>query len=106
MQSIDLNMMPEKEIVKGFRVRFVHSQNMTIGYWNIEKGAALPEHSHLHEQIANCIEGEFELIVDGEPIHMKAGSVVVIPSDVPHGGRAITDAKLVDVFYPVREDYK
>ena len=30
---------------------------------------------------------------------------MVLPSNVPHSGRAITDVKVIDVFQPVREDF-
>ncbi len=95
-----------REPVPGFRVRFVHSATMTFAYWDIDAGAELPLHSHPHEQVAHALEGEFELTVDGEAVLVRPGVVVVIPSDVPHSGRAITDCRLLDVFHPVREDYR
>jgi quercetin dioxygenase-like cupin family protein len=52
------------------------------------------------------IEGEFELIVNGESHLLGANDVFVIPSDAMHSGRAITDCKIIDVFYPIREDYR
>jgi len=106
MSFIDLNDLNEKELVPGYHVRFVHSENMTFAYWAIDAGAALPDHSHPHEQVANVIEGEFQLVVDGESRIMTPGKVAVIPGDVPHSGKAITPCKIIDVFYPVREDYK
>ena len=66
MQHINLSQVEWKEPVKGFKGRFVHSANMTFGYWDVEAGANLPEHSHPHEQVTNILEGEFELTVDGE----------------------------------------
>ncbi len=78
---------------------------MTIAYWNIIAGASLPAHSHPHEQIASIIEGEFELAVDGTPHLLKSNNVFIIPSNTAHSGKAITDCKIVDSFYPVREDY-
>ena len=106
MAFIDLNDLEEKELVPGFHVHFVHSENMTFAYWTIEAGAALPDHSHPHEQVANVTDGEFELNVGGEARVMTPGKVAVIPGGVPHSGKAITDCKIIDVFYPVREDYK
>ena len=35
-----------------------------------------------------------------------AGQVFVIPPDVPHSGRALTRCRVLDVFAPVREDYR
>ena len=29
----------EREIIKGFKVRFVHTEKSTIAFWNVEKGA-------------------------------------------------------------------
>lgn len=106
MAFIDLTDREEKEIVPGYHARFVHSGNMTIAYWRITAGAPLPNHRHLHEQVANVIEGEFELTVDGEARIMTPGQVAVIAGDVPHSGKAITDCRIIDIFYPIREDYK
>jgi quercetin dioxygenase-like cupin family protein len=66
----------------------------------------LPEHSHPHEQITNILSGEFELTVDGEPIRLHAGDYLVIAPDAVHSGRSITDCRILDVFCPVREDYR
>ena len=49
-----------REIVPGFRGRFVHTENMTFVYWDIKAGSILPDHSHPHEQVVTVIEGELE----------------------------------------------
>ena len=102
----DLNQIPAREIVPGYLARFIHSEKMTLAYWEVEAGAALPEHSHPHEQIANVLEGEFELTVAGEARVLVPGEVAVIPGDVPPSARAITACRLLDVFQPAREDYR
>ncbi len=66
----------------GFYGKFIHSDRMTMAYWNITQGALLPEHSHPHEQVVNLLKGEFELVIDGERRKLYASSVVVIPSGV------------------------
>ena len=96
----------EREIVPGYRARFVHGTNMTLAFWEIDAGAVLPEHSHPHEQASNLLRGEFELTLSGECIQLKPGMVVMIPPDAVHGGRAITACQILDVFQPVREDYR
>lgn len=102
----NLSEIEAREVVKGFHGKFIHSESMTFAYWNIDGGSALPEHSHPHEQVVNMFEGSFELTVDNEKKILKPGDVVVIPSNIKHTGKAITDCRLLDVFSPVREDFK
>ncbi len=66
----------------------------------------LTEHSHMHEQVAQVLKGRFQLTIDGNLIELEPGKVVVIPSNTKHSGVALTDCTLLDVFSPVREDYK
>ena len=106
MPFLNLNDIDQKELLPGFSVRFVHTEKMTLAFWDIKAGSVLPEHSHHHEQVAaQVISGEFELTLEGETKVMKAGDIAVIPSNSIHSGKAITDCQLLDVFSPVREDY-
>jgi quercetin dioxygenase-like cupin family protein len=102
----DLNSIPTKEVFPGFVGQFIHSEKMTFAYWKIKAGSTLPEHSHIHEQVVNMLEGEFELTEEGKPHILKQGMVYTIPSNAKHAGKALTDCKILDVFSPVREDYK
>jgi quercetin dioxygenase-like cupin family protein len=95
-----------RELVPGHHGRFVHSEHTTHVYWQIEAGAKLPEHSHPHEQIVNVLEGKYELLVGGEPHVLNQGDVLVIPGGVPHSGTAHMECRILDVFSPVREEYR
>ena len=106
MNVFELEQVEERELAPGFFARMVHSKNMTFAYWHILEGSDLPDHSHPHEQVFNLLEGTFELRVSGESRVFSPGTVVVIPSGAPHSGRAVTDCRILDVFHPVREDYR
>ncbi len=106
MPLIELSSIVCKEIVPGYSAKFIHTDHMTFSFFDVKAGAALPEHSHPHEQVAQVLEGEFELTVEGKPFRLLPGTVFVIPSNIKHSGLAITDCKLLDVFNPVREDYR
>ena len=54
----------------------------------------------------NLLEGEFELTVGGEARSLRVGTVATISPDTPHSGKAITAARILDVFHPVREDLR
>ena len=97
---------PVFEISKGFHARMFHTESMTLAYVSVDDGAMLPEHAHVHEQVLNLLEGRFELTVNGERHLLEAGDVFAIPSNAPHSGRALTACRILDVFQPVREDFR
>ena len=106
MPVINLNDSAPREMMRGFNGCFVHTEGITFVEWHVTAGALLPEHSHPHEQVTAVQEGEFEMTIAGSKNHLTPGSVAVIPSNVLHSGRAVTDCTIIDVFHPVREDYR
>ena len=106
MPFIQLKDLPSKEIVKGYHAQTIHTGTMSFVYWTVVAGDALPLHTHVHEQVAHVLQGTFELTIGDETRLMEPGMIGVIPPHIPHGGRAVTDCLLLDVFYPEREDYK
>ncbi len=101
-----LNDLPVREVMPGFRARFVHGDNVTLAYWEVVEGAELPAHSHPHEQVVNVLEGAVELVVDGKTQSLRTGDVFTIPGHAVHSGRALARCHLLDVFCPVRDDYR
>lgn len=97
---------PTQEIAPGFTARFIHTEQLTIGYVHIKAGSRLPEHSHAQEQVTHVLEGQLELTIAGVIGVVQPGTVAVIPPNVLHSGRALTDCVALDVFTPVRDDYK
>ncbi len=95
-----------KEMFPGYTGKFIHTGTSTIAFWDITANSPIPEHSHIHEQVMHLVEGIFELTVDGQTEQLTAGAVVTIPSNIKHGGKAISNCKVIDVFMPEREEYK
>lgn len=96
----------ERELAKGIKGRYFHTDSMTIGFVDIEKGAILPAHSHIHEQTTQITEGQLEMTIGGVTQILEPGTITLIPSNVVHSANALTNCKVVDIFSPVREDYK
>lgn len=106
MPIVKLEALAVREIFPGLRARLIHSDRVTHSWVDVDAGAAFPEHQHPHEQIVSVLEGELELVVNGEAHRLMPGVVFVIPPNAPHYGRGITACRVLDAFAPVRDDYK
>ena len=54
----------------------------------IDPGVSAPRHTHPGDEISYVLEGEAELLIDGEPARLvKAGEAFVIPAGKVHGAR-------------------
>ncbi|HEY1870400.1 MAG TPA: cupin domain-containing protein [Chitinophagaceae bacterium] len=95
-----------KEIVPGITGYYAHGDKHTFGFVEIKKGSIVPEHHHMQEQITYIIEGELNMVIDGNPCTLTAGMYHIIPSNTLHSAVAMTNCKVIDTFSPVREDYK
>ena len=106
MAFIEINSLRKHSPIKGFTGRFVHTDNETFSFWDIMKGAQLPEHSHPQEQTSIVVKGTFRLVVEGISRDLSNGTIAVIPANAVHSGTALTDCEIMDIFHPVREDYR
>ena len=95
-----------KELVPGITGYYAHGTNMSFGYVELKKGASIPGHKHVHEQITFIIEGQLEMVIGGEPCTLNPGMYYVIPSNTPHSAVATVDSKVIDAFSPARDDYR
>ncbi len=95
-----------QEIRPGFFAKMVHTPNCTFALWDIKQGCELMEHSHFQEQVTRMLSGQLQLTIAGVTKVYKAGDIVVIPGNMPHGGIALTDVACEDIWTPCREDYK
>ncbi|MCW3106967.1 MAG: cupin [Segetibacter sp.] len=66
MPFIDVSALNEKEVIPGYRGRTINTGPLTFMYRAVAEGAVIPEHAHMHEQVANFLKGKFELTVDGQ----------------------------------------
>jgi quercetin dioxygenase-like cupin family protein len=88
--------------------RLITGKNVMIAHVYLKKGDDVPQHSHVNEQITYILEGalKFWLGPEGaEEVTVRAGEVLVIPSNLVHRALALEDTLDVDVFNPPREDW-
>lgn len=106
MNYVKIEESQKKEIAPGCRAQFVHTDTMTFAYWSLEENAEVPGHDHVHEQVVNVLAGTIELTIDGQIKRLRPGDVVLVPPNATHSARAVTYCRILDVFHPVREDFK
>ena len=97
------------EPLKGTITRkLVTGERMMIAHVHLKRGDDVPRHQHENEQLTYILEGALRLWFgpnDEREITVRAGEVVVIPSNVPHRALALEDTLDVDVFNPPRQDW-
>jgi quercetin dioxygenase-like cupin family protein len=75
----------------------------------LAKGAHVPLHSHVNEQITYILSGSLKFLMreGGEPreVIVHAGEVLCIPPSVPHEAFALEDTVDLDIFNPPRQDW-
>ena|ERR1041385_3093217 len=106
MQLHDFATIPVKEIAPGVRGRYAHSEQVTEGIVDLDQGAVVPDHSHPHEQWTMVTEGSMELTVAGTMHLLTPGKVLYIAPHERHSARAVTTCRVLDIFHPVRSDYR
>ncbi|MHB1922091.1 MAG: cupin domain-containing protein [Chitinophagaceae bacterium] len=106
MEAQSLDHLPATEIIPGFHGKFLHGEKSSLVFWEVEQGSSFPLHQHPHEQITFIISGEFEMIIDGKIHLLRDRETMVIPSGISHSGKALKACQIMDIFSPVREDYR
>jgi quercetin dioxygenase-like cupin family protein len=99
---------PAEKLKGGITRKLVTGERMMIAHVYLQKGDEVPQHHHENEQLTYILSGalKFWFGAQGEQeLVVRAGEVVVIPSDLPHRAHALEDTLDVDVFCPPRQDW-
>ena len=96
---------PEEKLSDLLSRQVIHAPGSTIARISLKKGAVVPLHSHVNEQETMLASGALEFEMAGERFVVRAGDVLIIPSDVPHRVEALEDSLATDLFTPAREDW-
>lgn len=108
MPFFDLSKQPTKTLFPGVTITTAWGESLMMSFVTFAYAdAAVPEHQHPHEQMGMGLEGEFELVIAGEARIIRAGDSYLIPGNTPHSARSVNGpARALDIFHPVREDYR
>ncbi len=105
MKVHDWNSVNQEQLNPQLSRQAIHTERMTVARLHLKKGALVPSHSHMHEQVTMLMEGQVRFTIDGEQQILCAGQMMQIPPHAVHSVEALSDSVAVDLFAPVREDW-
>lgn len=79
----------------------VEGDRMIVGLMRMNAGTGAEPHSHPNEQWIYVLQGTFRANIDGKEFDVKPGSVVYIPANTIHAGKATPDGDVV--FFTVKD---
>ena len=100
--------MPKEQVTDQISRRIITGDRMMLAHVYLDKGSIVPKHAHENEQLTYILDGALRFRIGEdqlEEVIVRAGEVLVIPSNVPHSAEALEDTLDVDVFCPPRQDW-
>lgn len=96
-----------KKVLEDSRLRVAVNEKTMVSFFEFGPNTTImPKHKHSHEQIGVVVAGSVKMIVGGETKILKVSEGVVIPPNVEHEATPLEPGtKMIDFFYPIREDY-
>jgi quercetin dioxygenase-like cupin family protein len=85
-----------RKVVSGEKAMFIRAR--------FGKGCILPKHKHENEQLSYVLKGTLKFLLQDREVLVREGEVLVIPSNVEHGAKALEDSVSIDVLSPIMKD--
>ena len=89
------------------RRTLTYNDQAMLCHFEVKKGATIPLHNHPPVQIGMVTAGKMRFFgeTDADEFIAAAGEGYVLESNKPHGGEALEDSVLIEVFTPSRPEY-
>lgn len=96
---------PEEWLNDKISRKMIIGTNEMLARLFLKKGAIVPAHNHVSEQISSVLSGTLIFEIGGKKITVHTGEVLVIPPNVVHRVVATEDTEAIDAFSPLRQDW-
>ena len=105
MTFYNINELKTQQPAEGVELRIITGAKMSMAFFRLNPGAAIPEHSHPHEQMGTVLQGAIELTIGDETQVVTQGAAYHVLSNQPHSARCLDKAAhILEAFSPPRED--
>lgn len=75
--------------------RIIQKQVGNISLFAFDKGQELSEHSAPFDALIQVLEGSAQIIINKKPYHVPAGESIIMPANIPHAVKAISQFKML-----------
>ncbi len=75
--------------------QIIKKPNGNITLFAFDKDESLTEHTSPFEAVVYMVDGEMEITIGGNPYSVKAGEILVMPPNAPHGLKATVKSKML-----------
>lgn len=75
--------------------QIIKKTNGNITLFAFDKDESLTEHTSPYDAVVYMVDGEMEIRIGGNPYDVKAGEIIVMPPNVPHGLKATQKSKMI-----------
>jgi quercetin dioxygenase-like cupin family protein len=99
--------MARHTIFPGVQIQTCATDKMMLSLVDLAPHAVVQEHSHPHEQVGILLQGRAVFFIGEEQKTLQAGDMYRIPGNVRHRVVVLDEpARALDIFHPVREEYR
>jgi quercetin dioxygenase-like cupin family protein len=96
--------LPADFLRPGTERRFIRLGEVMFMFIAFDRPTVSPPHNHPWDSIIYVDKGEFDVTVDGQQQHLAPGQGSVVPAGVEHTLTTGPGSRLIEVWYPVKED--
>jgi quercetin dioxygenase-like cupin family protein len=83
----------QKDAIVGRTI--IDKESGTITFFAFDEGQKLSEHTVPFDAFIYLVDGEAEIVISGNPLHLKKGETIIMPAHEPHAVRAVKRFKMI-----------
>jgi quercetin dioxygenase-like cupin family protein len=73
----------------------IDKKSGTVTLFAFSTNQSLSEHTAPFDALVQSIEGSVEIKIDSKPYNLNEGDTIIMPANVPHALKALTDFKML-----------
>ena len=73
----------------------LETETGTVTLFAFTEGQGLSEHTTPFDALVHLLDGEAEITISGQPLHIREGELVIMPANKPHALKAVTKFKML-----------